>query len=112
MYENGIIIGKKTIESNIFDVLVFCSREVKSFIIPNFIKTIDSYSFCECKSLRHVEFQENSELEIIKETAFIGSENSMFTIPPHLKIICDYAFGFCSSLFMFNIPKNSELEVI
>ena len=107
-----MIIGKKTIESTIFDVIVFCSREVKSVTIPNFIKTIESYSFSECKQLTNVEFQEDSQLEIIKKSAFLGSQLFTFTIPPHLKRICQGAFEYCDTLFNFTIPKNSELEVI
>lgn len=112
IYDEGIIIGKETIESIIYENIVFCPRYTQNVTIPNFIKTIDSYSFEECRSLKQVKFQDNSELQIIKEAAFNSSKLMMFTVPLHLKRICDGAFEFCDSLFVFNIPKNSELEFI
>lgn len=45
VYEDKLIIGKKSIEQQNYDHLVFCARNVKTVKIPKFIKHICSYSF-------------------------------------------------------------------
>lgn len=40
IYNNKMIIGKKSIESTNFDVLIFSFRDVESVIIPDFITVI------------------------------------------------------------------------
>lgn len=112
IYNNKMIIGKKSIESTNFDVLIFCFRDVESAIIPDFITVIGVHSFSGCESLTKVEFSENSQLEIIKEDAFNGSGIESFTVPLHVTKICDGAFCFCNYLQTFEILPNSELQTI
>ena len=52
-----MIIGKSSIEKDKFDVLIFCARNAEKVRIPNFIKTIGSYSFNKCYQLRSGEIQ-------------------------------------------------------
>lgn len=47
LYNNKILIGKSDVKSDVFDVLLFVPKEIKSFTIPPFIKRIGSYSFSE-----------------------------------------------------------------
>lgn len=112
IYNNKMIIGKKSFESTNFDVLIFCFRDVESDIIPDFITVIGAHSFSGCQSLIKVEFSENSQLEIIKEDAFKGSGIESFTVPLHVTKICDGAFCFCNYLRTFEILPNSELQTI
>lgn len=69
--ENGeLIIGKESIESENFDVLVYCSRDVESIKIPDFIKTIKTCAFIQCKSLKKLEISVNSNLKSIEKESF------------------------------------------
>ena len=72
--ENGeLIIGKESIESENFDVLVYCSRDVETIKIPDFIKTIKTNAFMQCKSLKKLEVSEKSNLKTIEKDAFYYS---------------------------------------
>ena len=111
-YDNKIIIGKSSLESKNFDVLVFCIRNIKTIEIPSFIKTIGPYSFNGCKNLQQIEIPTNSELEAIEKRAFLHSSIEKFTIPPHLTKICKGAFSCCDNFLKIEIQGNSELKTI
>lgn len=106
------IIGKSLIESNDYDVFVFAVRDIKSVIIPNFIKVIDSFAFHECSSLKDFEFQDNSQLQIIDKYALSCSTINKISIPKHVNCIMEYAFSSCSEMKKVDFHKNSELKLI
>lgn len=82
-----LVIGKSTIESEIFDEIVFCVRYVKEIKIPDFITKIGPYSFSD------------SVIEKVK-------------IPKHVKTIGKSAFSTCERLFEVEFPIDSELQTI
>ena len=107
--DDNLIVGKSDPKSDIHDVLVFASRNIKSLIIPPNIKIISSFVFAEssiesitispqiakicegaffsCRKLKKVEILKNSELQIIDQIAFFGGTFKSICIPSHLKII-------------------------
>lgn len=107
-----MIIGKSSINSEFFDILIFCFRNVEKVTIPNFIRVIDSYSFNRCKQLKTVEIPFDSNLQEIKKKAFFNSSIEMFTIPSHLTSIEEGAFCFCEKLKSIEIPSDSKLKTI
>ena len=110
--DNKMIIGKSNIESSIFDVLVFCVRDIETVTIPSFIKKIFSFAFESCEKLLKVEIPDDSELQTIDELAFFFSSIESFTIPPHLTSIGKSAFSGCNYLKHIEIPTNSNLKTI
>lgn len=132
--DENLIIGKSDVKSDIFDVLVFANRNIKTAIIPPYIKRIASYSFsysslqqvfisssveqiCEsafswCYNLQRVEIPFDSKLQSIDEFSFRYSLIQKICIPSNVKRICSYAFNSCYELEKIFIPPDSELQSI
>ena len=70
VYNDNFIIGKSSIESNMYDILVFSNRNLKIAVIPSFIKHIKPYSFSDCLQLKTIEIPNNSELQTTDEGGF------------------------------------------
>ncbi|KAK8871265.1 hypothetical protein M9Y10_006981 [Tritrichomonas musculus] len=111
LLDKKFIVGKSIIESDIFDILVFCFRNAKFASIPSFIKYIDSYAFENCSKLRNIEFSMNSEIKTIEKFAFYNTSIEKVRIPAHLKEIRTSAFC-CEKLIHVEIEPNSELSII
>lgn len=108
--DNKYIIGKKTIESPNYEILVFCIRNIdRKATIPNFIKEIESHAFDKCNNLQKVEFSNYSEIETIHKEAFFDSSIESLTIPASL---VDLKEGWCSganNLTTISVdPKNKR----
>ncbi|KAK8834053.1 hypothetical protein M9Y10_031526 [Tritrichomonas musculus] len=84
--EKQMIVGKSNKDSQ-FDVLHFACRNIAKVTIPSSIKHICSYSFSDCKNLKIINFEENSELISIDEFAFSVTSIECFTIPSKVKEI-------------------------
>ena len=112
-YDDGkIILGKSSFESENYDNLVFCVRNIKYVTIPSFIEHICDYAFENCDQLQKVIFPSDSKLQTIGKSAFSHSSIESFTIPSSLKIIKEYAFNECNKLRNIENPMNSELQII
>lgn len=79
--DNKMILGKSNLYSDVYDVLVFVSRDVKTITIPSFIKQISSYAF------------QHSHIE------------SIF-IPRHAIKICEGAFDHCEKFRNVEFEKK------
>lgn len=134
LYKNKFIVGKNDPTSDVYDILVFVPRNIKTIIIPSFIKCIASCAFemsliqsifiptkvskiCksafkDCKQLSQVDFANDSELQEIEENAFISTSIKKISIPSNVKKICERGFGYCEQLKKIIVPKNSELREI
>ena len=106
---NQLLIEKSDINSDVFDTLSLVNPSLQSVTIPDYITKISEGAFAHCYDLREVNFSENSNLQIIEQTAFsyIGIES--ITIPSHVKQICANAFYNCRNLRTINFAPNSEL---
>ena len=111
-YQNDFILGKSNPKSDIFDVLVFARRDIKTAIIPSFIKQIGPYAFNNCQNLQNVKIPEKSELQIIGQGAFNYSTIESISIASHVSEICEDAFSMCFKLKKVEIPFDSELKII
>ncbi|KAK8892795.1 hypothetical protein M9Y10_030038 [Tritrichomonas musculus] len=133
-YGDKLVIGKTDPKSDIFDVLVFVSRDIEAVTIPSFIKRIASHafsgtsikdivippsveeigegSFCECKQLRFVEIHKDSKLRIIEKEAFKSSTLEKISLPSHITQIYEETFSECGKLKKVEISPDSELQVI
>ena len=110
--DDKFILGKSNQENEVFNVLVFAVKTIKTAIIPNFVEYIGPFAFNQCEKLRKIEFSENSKLYAIKEEAFNNSSIKSFIAPSNLNIIDTNAFFLCKTLTLFDIPNYSKLRII
>ncbi|KAK8836917.1 hypothetical protein M9Y10_037443 [Tritrichomonas musculus] len=111
-YEDKYLIGKSDIKSETFDVLYFVRRDIEEAIVPSFIKFISSSAFNSCDNLNKVDFMEDSQLQIIGDSAFFDIKIKTIKIPQHVKEIGKSAFGYCDKLEKIEFSENSELKII
>lgn len=109
---NKLLIGKSNIENDQFDILYFACRDVVVAQIPSAIKRIGSCCFQNCKSLKNVQFPDDSKLEVIETSAFSCSSLESIKIPKHVSVISDYAFFLCQKIQSFIFESDSELNSI
>ncbi|KAK8892239.1 hypothetical protein M9Y10_029462 [Tritrichomonas musculus] len=129
-----LIIGKSDIKSDIFDVLEFASRDVKTVTIPSKIEKISPYSFqfssiekviispsvtvigefsfSNCLKLADVEIPPDSQLEVIQNNAFHISHIKRIFIPRRVRKICESAFDCCLQLEKIEFAEDSNLCTI
>lgn len=107
--KHQIIIG---LNDNVFEEVIFASRDIKSATIPSFIKRIKPFSFFECESIKTVSFTESSSLESIEKESFSYSSIEKVIIPKEVTQIGESAFSFCDKLKTVEFQKNSKLTVI
>ena len=112
LYDDNMILGKMNNESNNYENLIFCSRNIKHIKLPNFIKHIISCSFEFCKQLEVIEFPNDSKLETIDKYAFCYTKIKSIKIPSSVKLIGEGVFGGCKQLEVIEIPNDSKLETI
>ena len=88
-----------------------CEKLVK-IRIPSTIKTIKKGAFQGCISLKEIEFENNSELRIIKENSFCYTGLTKVVIPSSVVEIQKNAFSFCYELKEFEFENCKSLEKI
>lgn len=111
-YEDKFIIGKFNSKSHDFNVLLLARKNLVDVLIPSFIKKIASGSFQGCSTLRSIEFEKNSQLEIIEKLAFSNSNIKTIEIPSKVTRIEDHAFDECQKLEYVTCQKDSRLIYI
>lgn len=99
IFEDKILLTKSNKNSQIFDCIVFCRRDIEELSIPSFIKKISEYSFYGCKKLKSLKFDESSSLEKIGRNAFMGCYSlCKLVVPSSVSDIDDKAFYACEKL--------------
>lgn len=106
---NELLLGKSEKNSNEFDAIHFARRDIKEVIIPSYVKSINQFSFSDCKHLTKVEFYHNSKLNSIGKYAFNNASISEIVIPSNCTLIDQDAFKFCNYLSNITFEKNSKL---
>lgn len=92
-HDSKFIFGKSEQSKENFDVLILAVKNVENnLIIPDFIETVSSFSFSDCKQLKSIEFSTNSKIQVIEKGAFYDSSIEKVTIPPSL---FDLQWGWC-----------------
>ncbi|MGL5732728.1 MAG: leucine-rich repeat protein [Metamycoplasmataceae bacterium] len=108
---NVIHIGPETNLGPEAGTIPFYDTNIRSIYIPSKIKAIGEYSFMN-SAIEHLNFEENSQLEIINNFAFTNTfELSEIDIPASVKTIGIDAF-YSSSLKTINFENNSQLSTI
>ena len=107
-----IILGKSDKTTDIFDTILFSSRNIETANIPSYIKHIQSFSFEYCQSLTSIQFSEKSELKTIGQSAFANTCIQSISIPKSVEKIGKMIFYFCSHLEQVEIEKGSKIKSI
>lgn len=84
---------------------------IEKIIIPSQDKYIGRSAFKNCEKLKSVEFEENSQLQKICDSAFENTLIEKIKIPINVKIIGDESLS-CGCLKYIEIPDNCELTTI
>ncbi|OHS93793.1 hypothetical protein TRFO_02300 [Tritrichomonas foetus] len=104
--ENGTLYKKdKTI-------LYFVPRKTRSFIVPSSVKIIAAYAFEQCRRIRKIEFEPNSNLEHLYPWAFSHSRLKTITLPKSLKTIGYDAFFYCKKLREVEFEADCKLKEV
>lgn len=103
-----IIVGKQSYNN---DILYFVSRDIIGMNIPFYTKHIDTCTFSNSK-LHFINFEDNSQLTVIRLDAFCFSELEYFSLPSNVTTIGCRAFGYCHFLRVIDFQKNSQLAFI
>lgn len=111
-YDNKFILGKSDLKSDVYDNLCFVKSDIKYAFIPSFIKIIAPFSFNNCRKLEKIEFDVDSQLELIDDHAFESSNIKCLEIPSNVKKIGLRAFPNTINLKKFVISDNSKLKSI
>lgn len=109
---NGLLLGKSIENSDIFDLLLFASRNIEQVIIPSYIKCIQKHCFKNCTKLKNVEFAENSELCSIEDYAFENTSIEYIEIPPLAISIRTKTFFNCIQLKTISFHTNCNIQTI
>ena len=108
--EHQIIIGKSGINEEVFDTIIFASRNITSVpIIPKQIKYIKPNAFEGCEKLTSITFSEDSELIKIGSYSFSYSNIKSIKIPKSVSKIKQNAFSNCKKLEKVVFEKGSKL---
>lgn len=108
--EHKLLVGKSNVSNNEYDVLVFACCNVKNVIIPSYIKHIASSCFNECKKLKSIEFEENSQLCSIGQYAFTSIALSNISLPLKLNQIGNDAFSYCFNLHSIEYLGDNQFN--
>lgn len=104
MHDDKLLIGKSSLESEDYNTLVFCFRDVIKVTIPGFIEVVGQFaSLKAAKIFKKLKFPMIRNWEQLKITAL--------QCLPLLNWIGQKAFS-SSGIQRLNIPENSELHEI
>lgn len=73
MHDDKLLIGKSSLESEDYNTLVFCFRDVIKVTIPGFIEVVGQLAFEGCQNLQEVEIPDDSKLRTIENYGFTMS---------------------------------------
>lgn len=97
--DNKFLFKKSSLESEFFDVFVFCGRNVEEVTIPKNVRVIDRCAFQFCKHMESLMFEPKSSLQIIENSAFNSCHGlKSIVIPSSVKFVGQHAFSFIESL--------------
>ena len=118
-------LGVKVVE---IGINAFQGTNIESIFISRYVKTIKNAAFYECRSLKYITFDDNSELEILEEHIIGFGKIESLNLPASLKtgpsdepsfyftstLNCGSYFGSndLSSFHLFHAPTLSSSFVV
>lgn len=112
MKSGHLLVRKSDPNSQFYDHLVYCYKNVEEIIIPSYIKEISCGAFHQCEKLHSLTFQPNSSLEVIDNQSFIYCSNlKNIVFPETVKRIGGQTFSCAESLESIQfLGKYIELD--
>ncbi|KAK8875535.1 hypothetical protein M9Y10_005702 [Tritrichomonas musculus] len=110
--DDKYLLGKSDENQEEFDTLIFVRRNIETICIPSNIKIISSHAFHHCYITTKVEFQPNSNLQIIEDHAFEESNVKEFIFPSSVFKIGRFLFNDCHYLRKVEFQPDSRLQTI
>ena len=101
--DNKYLLSKSDQQNEDFDILLLARRDIKEALIPSSVKIISTCAFFSCTHLSKVEFETNSNLQTIENTAFSNTNIKQIYIPSSVSTISDDAFNYCKNLQILEI---------
>ena len=90
--------------------LLLQNKEITGVRIPANITEIGQAAFDNCSALATLEFEENSTLTSIGETAFRNCALTVVDFPASLEVLGVQSFNNCKKLTTVNFPSDSKLR--
>ena len=87
----------------------YSTSSIESIFIPKGVIQIQKSAFYKCSNLKKVEFNPNSELSVICESAFECSSLESIVIQGHSVKILNKAFSLCENLRTFEFVGDDLL---
>ena len=110
-YNNQFILTKSDLKIEMFDILLFANRDIEEVNIPSFIKHLGPFSFDRCHQIEHVNFEPNSELQIIDDYSFDCVNVENFVIPKYVTQIGQNSFAHTRTKNI-KFAVNSRLKTV
>lgn len=101
-YDDNFIIGKSDVQSENYDLLIFARRDIVT-------AKIQPYCFQYCTELLKVEFENNSQLQVIGRYAFSEASISEINIPSN--VIEIGTCSFYNYILYFILIKRFSREI-
>ena len=133
-FEDKFILGKTNLNSDVYDVLHFSRRDITTTTIPPFVRIISPYAFSEslieniqishhithireyafsyCQQIQKVEVEDNSELQVIENYAFLDCSIESISIPSSVFELKDAWCDGTPTLTEFKVVKNGVDNII
>ena len=102
-YSYDIPSGTRFILENAF----YKSHYLSSITIPNTVISVGKGAFCDCRSLVNINFESESQLKSIEDSAFGGCYSiKQISLPEGIEEIGSEAFSGCSKLESIILPNS------
>lgn len=102
------------LENGLVEILhsAFAGRPLKSIHIPDTVKKLRDFCFCDCTALEEVVFDGRSDLQYIGSNCFTRSGIRAICIPSEVTTIKEFAFDNCPMLSSVTFEEHSRLKDI
>ncbi|MBO8448382.1 MAG: leucine-rich repeat domain-containing protein [Bacteroidetes bacterium] len=90
--------------------LLLENASITGLRIPANITEIGKYAFDNCTALASLEFEDNSTLTAIRDTAFRNCAMTVVDFPASLEVLGKHSFNNCTKLVTVNFPADSRLR--
>lgn len=98
-----MLIGKRKYNDDDaqYDTIHFVSSNLTKIEIPSNIKEISTSSFDGCKKINEIDFEKDSNLEVINKYQFRNLNITRMVIPSSVSSFGDYSFSNCKYLKIY-----------
>lgn len=96
----------------IIDYYAFANSSIQYFNVPSKVIEIGDGTFCNCKKLQNVHFNQDSKLKTVGKKAFASSSIEIINCPINLISVGEKAFHVCKKLIIADFNSSENLQTI